>query len=141
MQRNQISSCCYTSTYVFLFSCICLPFSFFRVLPFVFVIFVVSTFSMFVFYRTKYDQATHKCILYIIKYVIDEMCFLCFYIYIYLLLLIDVATVSRGHLFWQFQIYWKAPTIAHAHSIALFLRTKDHYHFHFIIHCFLKSLH
>jgi len=30
----------------------------------------------------------------------DEMCFLGFYIYMYLLLLIDVATVIRGHLFW-----------------------------------------
>jgi len=52
------------------------------------------------FLSYEYDQATHKCILYIIKYLMDEMCFLCFYIYIYLLLLIDVATVSRGHLFW-----------------------------------------
>jgi len=29
----------------------------------------------------------------------DEMCLLGFYIYIYLLLVIDVATVIRGHLF------------------------------------------
>ena len=36
----------------------------------------------------------HKCILYIIKYFMDEMCFLGFCIYMYLLLLIDVGTVS-----------------------------------------------
>jgi len=36
----------------------------------------------------------HKCILYIIKYFMDERCFLGFCIYMYLLLLIDEATVS-----------------------------------------------
>ena len=45
--------------------------------------------------------------LYDIKYFMDEICFLCFYTYLYLLLLIDVATVSR----------WGAPVLVASNLI------------------------